>query len=320
MLIHQGNHIGDTWYYNENGTMHCYYLTCDKSIARHTAWDIAHATSRNLVDWTLHGLVLRKGREDEWDGDCLATGSVLFHQGKYWMAYTGRWNQPDVAVGLAVSENLYSWEKCEHNPITRIDTPYYEKTGSGNRKFSHWRDPFLFKRDNRVYHYVCASASVGETDKRGSLGLAYSDDMQNWHILPPPSIEPAIQEFECPQVVEIGGEYFLIFSAFSDLFSKESKSKLGNQIRHTTYAMRAETHFGPFFTATVHPLVPEESEQQPYAGQIVEFNGSQYLLGTVWNDEQDFVSDPFHVNNVGGRLELSAPLSSYKEPLSTNLA
>ena len=59
MLIHPGNYIGDTWYYVDNDTIHCFYLTCPNTIERHTSWDIAHATSANLTDWTLHGVILR---------------------------------------------------------------------------------------------------------------------------------------------------------------------------------------------------------------------------------------------------------------------
>ena len=61
MLIHPGYHIGDSWYTIADDTIHCYYLTCPDSIERHTAWDIGHATSRNLVDWDIQPLALRKG-------------------------------------------------------------------------------------------------------------------------------------------------------------------------------------------------------------------------------------------------------------------
>ncbi|MCB0227414.1 MAG: glycosyl hydrolase family 32, partial [Anaerolineae bacterium] len=87
MLIHPGNYIGDTWYYVDNDTIHCFYLTCPNTIERHTSWDIAHATSANLTDWTLHGVILRKGEPDAYDGRCPATGSVIRFKDRYWLAY-----------------------------------------------------------------------------------------------------------------------------------------------------------------------------------------------------------------------------------------
>src|SRR5688572_29092993 len=101
MLIHPDNHLGDTWYHVENGTVHCFYLTCPEHVQRHTAWDIGHATSTNLVDWTIHDLILRKGTPDAYDGGCLATGSVIRFKGRYWLAYTATWNGPQPAVALA---------------------------------------------------------------------------------------------------------------------------------------------------------------------------------------------------------------------------
>ena len=101
MLIHPGNYIGDTWYYVDNDTIHCFYLTCPNTIERHTSWDIAHATSTNLTDWTLHGVILRKGEPDAYDGRCPATGSVIRFKDRYWLAYTGNWNGPQPVAAMA---------------------------------------------------------------------------------------------------------------------------------------------------------------------------------------------------------------------------
>ena len=89
MLIHPGHHIGDSWYTIAGDTIHCYYLTCPDSIERHTAWDIGHATSTNLVDWDIQSLVLRKGPPGSYDGRCPATGSVLRFNDRYWLAVGG---------------------------------------------------------------------------------------------------------------------------------------------------------------------------------------------------------------------------------------
>lgn len=93
------------------------------------------------------------------------------------MAYTGHRTQQ---VGLAVSDDLYTWEKQAQNPVTAIDSRFYEPTGSGVRKIPHWRDPFLFEHEGFVYHWVCASRNDGPQDARAALGLARSKDMLNW--------------------------------------------------------------------------------------------------------------------------------------------
>jgi hypothetical protein len=45
-----------------------------------------------------------------------------------------------------------------------------------------------------------------------------------------------------------------------------------------------------------------------YAGQVLEFEGSHYLLGTVWSDvEQDYISDPIRVRAHNRSLVAEPP-------------
>lgn len=299
MLIYNGHHIGDSWYYVKDNTVFCYFLTCPNSIERHTAWDVALATSQNLVNWDVYGIVLKKGMPGQWDDTCLATGSVVEHLGRYWMAYTAKWNRPDVAIGLAVSDDLCHWRKCRWNPITRIDSRYYEAIGSGSRPLHHWRDPFLFKHDGWVYHAVCASRCDGSTDSRGTVGLARSRDMHMWEVIAPPIVEQVAQELECPQIREEDGRYILLFSSFRDLFSQTVRAELGDRnLTQSMYCMVSESLMGPYRFLRRVPVVHPDRLKQPYAGQIVCWEGSRYLLGTVWahdNDEPDYICDPIPI-------------------------
>jgi beta-fructofuranosidase len=143
MLIHKGNRIGDAWYFVRDNLVHAYYLTCPVEIPPHVQWDIGHATSRDLVEWEVHELALCRGKRGAWD-DALATGSILYWQNRYWMAYTGHRTQQ---IGVAVSDDLFHWERISEKSVTGIDTRYYEPVGSGERKQPHWRDPFLFEHE-----------------------------------------------------------------------------------------------------------------------------------------------------------------------------
>ena len=297
MLIHPGNYIGDTWYYVDNDTIHCFYLTCPNTIERHTSWDIAHATSANLTDWTLHGVILRKGEPDAYDGRCPATGSVIRFKDRYWLAYTGNWNGPQPVAAMAVSDDLFNWEKLPNNPVTQIDPAYYDDTPRRPpRDWLHWRDPFLFEYEGAVYHYVCANKNNGPIDERGTLGLAKTTDMLTWQVLPPPQVDPVCTEMECPQVHHVDGRYYLIFSAMPDFFSTAFQQRYSGQLRtFSSYAMVGESLFGPFHIHGSGQIIPFEFPLTPYANQIVFWQGQTYMLGTVWNDEQDFITDPISV-------------------------
>ncbi len=293
MLRSPGSLIGDAWFFPHGGRVHAFFLTCAAGLERHEHWDIGHATSKDLVHWEHHGLCLRGGGPGAWDHN-LATGSVLRRGGRFWMAYTGHAKQ---LVGMAVSDDLHAWKKLPENPVTGIDTRFYEPVGSGSRKMPHWRDPFLFEHGGRVFMAVCASRNDGPPDRRGTIGLAVSDDLRGWEVLPPPELEAVGQELECPQVVERGGRWFLLFSSAPSFFPAEHVAQhpavaAGNNL----YAMVAPRPLGPFQLERPEPVLPF-TWSTPYACQLIHWRGRDWLLGTVVNDDHPLgaISDPIPV-------------------------
>jgi beta-fructofuranosidase len=306
MLIHPGNHLGDTWYYVRDDVAHCFYLTCPDTIERHTAWDIGHATSADLVHWDIHDLALRKGEPDEYDGICPATGSIIRHQNRYWLAYTGNHGGPIPTVAIAVSDDLYQWEKLPENPVTAIDPRYYATDSDPPRNWLHWRDPFLFEHDGWIYHYVCAQSTTETGTLRGTLGMARTLNMRAWEVLPPPDIVPVTMEFEVPLLLTWGNRYYLVFSTLPELLSETIRSEFPEtQIRLTSYSMVGPTPFGPFTMHGNGLILPPDYAVQPYANQIVFWHGQPYLLGTVWSDEQDFICDPIPVRFTARGVKLA---------------
>lgn len=295
MLRHEGNHIGDSWYFVKDGVCHCYYLTCSETVERHTAWDIAHAVSTDLVHWENQGIVLRKGEGDSWDQNCLSTGSVIEYRGRYWMAYTGQWNSLSGKIGLAVSDDLYIWEKTKDNPIlTPVDSMFSE-TGRGLRKFSHWRDPNLSVMDGQVYGLICATSRTAPEDACGSVAVCRSRDMSHWEIAGELKIEAVCQELECPQVYKLNGKYYLLFSSFYDLFSEDMKRKYGKKLRQTSYCMMADDFWGPYHFVPDFSILPDDCEDicqnVQYANRLVFWKGQWYITGTVWSDQGDYIAD-----------------------------
>jgi beta-fructofuranosidase len=302
VLRHPGNLIGDAWFHVHGDMVHVFYLTCPAHIPRHTLWDIGHATSTDLVHWQRHDPALVRGLQGSWD-DTLATGSVLAWNSRFWMAYSaGRTAQ----VGMAVSDDLETWDKLPANPVTSVDTRYYEAEGSGVRRLRHWRDPFLFAHEGWVYHCVCASRNDGPTDARGTLGLARTRNMSDWEVLPPPDVEPVAQELECPQVHNIGGKYYLLFSSATEWFSQPFLARHASQeLGWATYSMVGPTPFGPFRIHGTGRILPVSYPVQPYACQLVVLGRRAFLLGTFQLPDGDAVCDPIPVavTEDGLRLE-----------------
>lgn len=305
MLIHPGHHLGDAWFHVEaSGLGHAFYLVCPDDVPRHTAWDIAHATSPDLVEWDLHGVIVRRGADDEWDGGCLATGSVLGTGDRYLLAYTARWGEPGVATGLAVSSDLATWTKHPANPVSRPGAGYRVDRPWGGRPATHWRDPYLRRTpDGRIQQLVTAARTDRPDDASGTVATVDRTADGSWVVGAPLEVDAVTREIECPQVVEVDGRWFLVFSTWPHLFSDAVRAAHGDRLRPGTYAMAGDGPDGPFRFVQHEPIVAASHPDQPYAGQLVAFGDGHVLLGTVWRDDgPDHLCDPIPVRRDGDGL------------------
>lgn len=303
MLTLPSHHLGDAWFHVEDGRVHAFFLVCPEGTPRHLAWDVAHASSADLRTWTHHGIALRRGPPGAWDGACLATGSVLRRGGRFWMAYTGNWLGPRPAVGMAWSTDLHQWQRLGASPVTAIDERLYTAASRGRRRFPHWRDPFLFEVDGTVHQLVCATAALGD-GPAGAVGVARSGDLVRWELLPPLDVEPFAEELECPQVVRAAGRHYLVFSTPAGLCLADGDAAPGEPGH--MYAMVGDGPLGPFRVADPDPLFPAGAAERPYAGRVVELGGRLHLLGTLWSDSGDRISDPFPIEATAKGLRVCA--------------
>ena len=299
MLKVPGRYIGDAWYYVHEDTAHCYFLTQLDSTPleeRGLHWDTGHAVSGNLVDWEFVGLAMSRGIPSEWDSAKLSTGSVIGHDGRFWFAYNAN-KTGDVPriqrVGMAVSDDLYSWIKYEKSPVTELDPDVYEQTGT-------WRDPFMLDMGERVYHYVCAAPRVAGPKGVGTVGLAWTEDMLNWHVEPPVETDPVAEQMEVPQVYEIGGLYYLNFCTRTRwLLDEFTNQHPGHEFGNADYSMVSESPMGPFKMHGTGEIFPKDASLIPYASQLLNWKGEWVLLGTAMHARRglgpDFVIDPVQI-------------------------
>ena len=316
MFMQEDYSIGDAWYYVQSDTIHLFCLSAP--IENKGRMDIWHMVSHDLRSWENVGLALEKGAPGSWDDLGLATGSVVQHDGKYWMAYTGHHSGDDPMVqrvGMAYSTDLYHWEKLPENPVTEASTDYYEQMATGKRVKVHWRDPFLLKTEEGVFQLVCARRNEGDVTRRGTVGLAKSHDMRNWEILPPLEHDRIAEEMEVPQVYFINGYYYFMFCTLSghatlpDLLSPEFKNRFpDHNFRCTDYSMVGRSPFGPFHIHGTGEILTEAAAPWFYASQLINFKGEWFLLGTIQDEEGSKISDPYPItaNETGIHVPLSA--------------
>lgn len=296
--------IGDCWFYIENDLAHCFFLAASDiypASERHFHWDIGHAVSRDLKNWDYAGIALKKGNNGAWDSKNLATGSIVKIDDKYLMAYTGHKKDecPEVQrTGLAISDDLFKWEKFDCNPVSEPDIKFYEFEGSGQRKFVHWRDPFLYVDKDTVYQFVCARKQPIGNHPGGIIGAARSSlsDLCRWEALPPVEVDPVTEELECPSIHFISGKYYLLFCTHPFLMSNEFKEKHGDyNFISTTYCMVSDKLLGPYRMHGTGEIITSEPRHFLYAAQLVDWKGELFILGT---DALNNISDPVLIRTV----------------------
>ena len=300
MLRLPGTMIGDCWFYIEDKLAHCFFLAAPDIYPpseRHIHWDIGHAISDDLINWEYVGIALKKGKTGAWDAKTLATGAIVKIADNYVMAYTGHKQNENPEIqrtGLAISKDLYNWQKLDRNPVTEPDTKYYELEGTGQRNFVHWRDPFMFVDGKDIYQFVCARKSPDVNHPGGIVGVAKASilDLNSWQVLPPLEVDAMTEELECPSVHFIDGRYYLLFSTHPFLMSGAFKAKHENhQFVSTTYCMVSDSLLGPYRLHETGEIIKKEPRFL-YAAQLVCWQGELFILGT---DAQDSISDPVPV-------------------------
>jgi len=291
MLTIPDTRIGDAWYYAANDLIHCFFLYADSAVPRNSSWNIGHAISRDLVKWKISRPAIEAAPSDP----CLGAGSVVGWNNRYWMAYSMGHGGPDPATGVAVSDDLYTWDRVPWNPTTKIDERYYARTGTGVRSMAHWRHPFLFAYDNAVYQVVCANKNDGPADARGTLGLSRSFDMINWQALPPVELPEICQELENPTIHCHNDVWYCVFSSKPEWFCRDLQDTHGAELRPGAYCMTAPTPCGPYTMYDTGLVIPNYAGPQPYACQLISWKSQWYLLGTYDDDGKGYIGTPLPV-------------------------
>lgn len=305
MLLDPGHHLGDAWFaVDGSATVHAFVLRGPDTAPRHTDWHLAHATSTDLVTWSRPERVVGRGAPGAWDDACPATGSVIDDHGSYLLAHTVGWDRSRPAIALSRSEDLVHWRPVGDGPISGPAPGYVVDRPFGPRPVTHWRDPFLRRdRAGRLQILLCAARADRPADRSGTVAVVAEVAPGRWEAGEPLAVQPVARELECPQVREVDGAWFLVFSTWPELFAADVRRVHGERLRPGTYAMVGAGPDGPFELIHPEPIVAADHPQQPYAGQLVRHSGRWLLLGTLWREgEPDALSDPIEVGRVGDRL------------------
>jgi beta-fructofuranosidase len=207
---------GDAIPFAVDGEYHLFFLTSPAGTTHfpervRTTW--AHASSKDLVRWTEHPVAVEPGTGDEPDANGVWTGSLIEANGVFHLFYTG--HRLDSAtpqtICRATSRDLINFEKDPNNPILLPDTSVFEPVD--------WRDPYVFWNEAEQCYWmlIAARLTTGPRWRRGCIALATSPDLVTWTVEEEPLYAPGTTFCpECPEMFELDGAWYLVFSRFSE--------------------------------------------------------------------------------------------------------
>jgi len=308
--------IWDFWFVQDGPDYHVFFLQAPRSLGdpelRHWNVSIGHAVSRDLRDWEVLPDALRPSSDDSdaFDSCTSWTGSVLRHAGLWYLFYTGGKASEDgliQRIGLATSADLMRWEKHPENPLIVADPRWYELLDLDVWDDQAWRDPWVFQHPGRddFHAFITARANHGSPDGRGVIGHARSEDLIHWEVLPPVTEPGDFGYTEVPQLVDVQGWYYLLFSVQRTIHSSSWPRRTGREpLTGIRYRM-ADDPLGPFHPASGQVLVADEIGSL-YAGKVIRDPEGEWamLAARMYGSDGTFIgelSDPMaiHVTESG---------------------
>lgn len=314
--------IWDFWFAQDAGKTHIFYLQASRELPdaedRHWNVTIGHAVSTDLVNWEILPDALAPTPHDPakpaWDDYTTWTGSIIRHDGLWYMFYTGSSRADDGLVqriGYATSDDLITWEKSAENPVMEADPQHYELLQNTVWHDQAWRDPYVFRDDAGTFHaLITARANHGTSDERGVIGHATSPDLKRWTVQPPltpPGL--GFGHMEVPQVIEIAGRCYLIFSCPYEYLSDTRREEYKHNPLGGTFYLIGDGLTGPWHAPADDGLIVSRGEQL-YSGKLLKHNENWYAFAFRGYDEagvfQGEITDPMPVHvNEGGALQVS---------------
>jgi beta-fructofuranosidase len=297
--------VWDSWYAVDRGLHHAFYLRASRALGdperRHRYPYVGHATSTDLVTWTVLQDALAISDPPAFDDRTTWTGSVVRDPVGGWrMFYTGSTHADDGLVqriGWATSPDLVTWTKATSTAL-EADDRFYEKLDLNLWHDEAWRDPFVFRADDGRWHmYVTARAGDGEVRERGVIGHCTSQDLDHW-VVEPSLTSPGsgFGQMEVPQAELVDGVPTLIFSCGGEHLGDERRERDGDD---GVYSVTGPSLLGPF-DITAARRFPDDSI---YAGRLVRHDDRWHLLGFRNLEDGEFVGelcDPIPVTSEPG--------------------
>ncbi|MEL6123151.1 MAG: family 43 glycosylhydrolase, partial [Bacteroidota bacterium] len=255
--------IGDIEVIVHEGVYHLYHLI----IPNHDY--IAHAVSKDGINWRRVKNAIFVGDPGEWDDDMIWTMDVSPTKDGFVMYYTGL-SMADEGktqrVGRAYSSDLILWTKDDRGALVESQGPYYEDLTNNPRGWLSFRDPYQYSHEGQNYLLICGRASAGATHHRGCVTIV-REEADGFQLLPPLLYPGLYDDVECPCLVHIKDRFYLLGSIREDI-----------KVRY----WHSKDFLGPYESFHSDMLMPGGN----YAARVVQ-DGDHMLLYNFYFSNKD---------------------------------
>ncbi len=259
--------VGDPMpFYNEaDQTFYLFYLQ-DWRDGRKCDHPIYYTTTKDYSSFTTIKPAIQTGDNIAFQDSFIGTGSFVKYNGLYYCFYTGHndYLTPKEKIMLATSPDLRTWTK-------QSDFTFQAPEGYDQNNF---RDPHVYYDPNRECYVMLITTLK---DGRGCLARYTSSDLRTWtNIEPLTDFESDAEILECPDIFEMGGKWYLVFS------------RINRDPQRKTYYRIADTPEGPW--RIVRGADNEAYETFDglffYAGKTATDGTDRYISGWCSSDER----------------------------------
>jgi hypothetical protein len=171
-----GFYLKDFCLHEVDGTWHLYHIAGTPGVSCGLPGNelfFGHATTRDFVTWETHEACFFIDVRG-WDHGHVFAPFVIAHAGRHWMFYTGVATDNTQRIGLAVSDDLFHWDRVGDRPVIRPEEYgwAYCPTSGG----AACRDAHVIAHAGRFELYYTAVTRAGN----GCVARASSADLLTW--------------------------------------------------------------------------------------------------------------------------------------------
>lgn len=286
MLLYtlDGIRINDSWYAKDGDTYHAFFLEYPMDGDPEGIWSrqtVGHMTSKDLISWEYHGTVL-KAEPGLWNDKGIATGSVVRHNGMWYMLYTGNSECGRGGLGVARSRDLMEWERVGSGPQIKTGVSYPVEYNGGTAGCIPLADPYIYPEpvEGKYYIFINSHLEGRGENKHGMTGVFTTEDFVTFT----PHRVAVLEECERMETVAVWkhGEKFYMYAGIVTHILDENGKFIRQQ--NNNYIYTADSLTGPYVRRAEIKFPYEEAVggKSPYIVKVLcDPAGREVMLANV---------------------------------------